>query len=142
MAIGFGEACQKGEPRKRAKARKRRVHRTRTHEIHDYVFMRERSICRCCRARAAHSMHELVRRSLGGKISRRNSIATCGSGTTLCHGLLQSNQIAWANDTFDGEGAEDTLRFTPRTERAAAHLKIKLGESILSPVMRDVEAAE
>lgn len=141
MAIGFGEACPKPEPRKRAKARKKRETRTREHDVRDYVFMRERNICRCCRARAAHSMHELVFRSLGGKVSRRNSVAVCGSGTTLCHGLLQSNQIAWSKECFDGLDAEDTLRFRPRTELAAAHLKIKLGESIISPVMRDVEAA-
>lgn len=137
MAVGYGEACPKPEPRKRVKARKVRQHRTRVHEIRDYVFMRERDICRCCRVRAAHSMHELQFRSVGGKVSKANSVAVCGSGTTLCHGFLQQHDIAWSGDI---EGAEGTVSFTPLNERAASHLRIKLGESIVSPPMRDMEA--
>lgn len=97
-------------------------------------------MCRCCRARAAHSMHELRFRSLGGKISRRNSIAVCGSGVTLCHGALQS---LWISYRFEDEalGAEGPIIFTPETELGAAVMKIKLGESIVSPPMRDTEIA-
>lgn len=139
MAIGYGEPCPKPEPRKKEKARKLRLHRTTVHDVRDWVFARERDMCRCCRARAAHSMHELVPRSLGGKVSRRNSVAVCGSGTSMCHGFLQSGQIVW--DMHPQEGAEGRIVFTPKTELAASHCKIKLGESILSAPMRDMEAA-
>lgn len=141
MAWGFGTAQPKPEPRKKAKARKLRLHRTHVHDVHDYVFMRERNICRCCRTREAHSMHELLFRSLGGKVSRKNSIAVCGSGTTLCHGFLQRNEIAWAfND--ESQGAEAEVMFGAKTEAAATHMRIKLMHCIWSAPMRELEAAE
>lgn len=67
-------------------------------KIRAFVFDREQDICRCCRLRRADSMHELRFRSLGGKVSKRNSVAVCGSGTTGCHGFLQSWQISWVGD--------------------------------------------
>lgn len=39
------------------------------------------------------SVHELVFKSLGGKVSLENSVTVCGSGTTGCHGYLQSHEI-------------------------------------------------
>lgn len=133
-----GVACPKPETRKRTKARKKRQALTNAHEIHDYAFARERAICRCCRCRAAHSSHELLFRSLGGKRSRRNTVAVCGSGTTLCHGFLQRNEIAW-EPSDPALGAESSLMFTPKTESAATHMRLKLGESIVSPPMRESE---
>jgi len=135
MAIGYGTAQPKPEPRKKAKARKLRLHRMHVHDIRDYVFMRERNICRCCRAREAHSMHEMKPRSIGGQYSRKNSIAVCGTGTTMCHGFLQQHKIEW--ETNPMVGAEGFIVFTPKTQLAADHMKVKLGESIVSPPMRD-----
>src|SRR3954451_3813241 len=109
MGLG-GVACPKPEPRKRTKARKVRVSRAAVRDVRAYVFAREREICRCCRFRPAESMHELRPRSLRGKVSRTNSVAVCGSGTTGCHGYLQANEIRWHGDW---RGAEGTLMFVP-----------------------------
>lgn len=132
-----GIACPKPEPMKRTKARKARQKLTNTHEVRAYVFARERDICRCCRCRPAHSMHEMRPKSLGGRVSKRNSVAVCGSGSSMCHGFLQAYQIVW--DMDPEIGAEGRIIFTPKSERAAEHMKIKFGESILSRPMRDVE---
>ncbi len=80
-------------------------------------------------------------RSLGGKVSRKNSIALCGSGTTGCHGLIQAhritvvitNRVAWA---------EDSLVFVPQDAQAVDWLKLKGVQSIESPPMVAMEAAE
>lgn len=137
MAIGYGVPAPKPEPRKKTKARKARQKLTNVHLVREYVFARERDICRCCRCRPAHSMHEMRPKSLGGRVSKRNSVAVCGSGTSMCHGFLQGYQIVW--DMRPDEGAEGRIIFTPKSERAAEHMKIKLGESILSAPMRDME---
>lgn len=101
-----------------------------TAAVRTYVFDREHNGCRVCRRRFAESMHELVPRSLGGKVSKRNSIAVCGSGTTGCHGFLQRHQIVC--DASTGFGAEGLLLFTPRTPPAAAHLEQPINEWIVS----------
>ena len=139
----YYQSCgiSKGEPRKRTKARKKRVHRGDVAEVRVYVFGREREICRCCRFRVAESMHELRFKSLGGKVSRRNSVAVCGSGTTGCHGYLQEHDIDW-DEMDENRRAEATLHFIPVTEYAAEWLRIKLGESIESPVMFEMETAD
>lgn len=133
-------ALPKPEPRKKVKARAKRRKRTHVDEVRAYVFGRERNICRCCRLREAHSMHELRFKSLGGKVSKQNSIAVCGSGTTLCHGFLQRNEIIYEfhHPQF---GAESTIDFTPRTTRAAMHLRIASGTFVESPVMAETEIA-
>jgi len=61
--------------------------------IRRYVFEREKGICRCCGVQAAETMHEMRPRSLGGLISRENSIAVCGDGVRGCHGQLQRHEI-------------------------------------------------
>lgn len=136
MAIGYGEECFKPEPRKRTKARKQRVSRAATKDVRDYIFARERGLCRCCRFRRADSMHEIRPRSLGGKPSKRNSIAVCGSGTTGCHGFCQSHQIEVEVDVF---GAEDVIIFQPITKAAAEHLKLAISHRLASPPMRESE---
>jgi hypothetical protein len=88
-AITAAGGIGKGTPRKRTKARKVRVNRAAVRDVRAYVFAREREICRCCRFRPAESMHEIKPKSLRGKVSRINSIAVCGSGTTGCHGHLR-----------------------------------------------------
>lgn len=129
----------KGEPRRKSKARVKRAKVRDAHEVRMYVFARERGVCRICRARRGESMHELRFRSLGGRINRRNSVWVCGSGTTGCHGFAQSLQVKY---DMGPEGAEGPITFTACTVQAAEHLKIKVGESIESPVMAYVEAAE
>ena len=139
-AIAKAGGISKGEPRKRTKARAKRVHRGDVAEVRVYVFGRERNVCRCCRFRAAQSMHELRARSVGGKVSKRNSVAVCGDGVLGCHGFLQRHEIdVWTEDV---QLAEGTLTFTPTTERAAEFLRIKLGEDIESPPMLAMETAE
>lgn len=113
MAVGYGEPCPKPEPRKRTKARKKRQQSAQTKAIRLAVFDREQAICRCCRIRVADSMHEIVPRSLGGKVSTQNSVALCGSGTTGCHGLCQSYRVL-----IHGRDANGPLRFEPATQAA------------------------
>lgn len=126
----------KPEPRKRLKARERVSYRDHVKAVRDYVFGRERGLCRCCRIRAAESMHELVFKSRGGKVSRKNSVAVCGDGVQGCHGLLQAHQVHYGTSQ---RGADATLTFTPITARAADYLRVKVGESIVSPLMRDCD---
>ncbi len=133
-------ALPKGEPRKRRKGREKRQKVKSVHEVRAYVEARERGVCRICRARRGESMHELRFRSLGGKVSRRNSVWVCGSGTTGCHGLAQSLQVKY--DMGPPEGAEGSITFTPCTALAADWLKVKVGESILSEPTGVLEVAE
>ncbi len=106
-------------------------------EIRAYVFARERNVCRCCRKRRAESMHEIVFRSAGGKVSKTNSIAVCGDGVRGCHGFMQRHEIS----VYLGErGAEATIGFKPRTELASEWLLLKQNEYLESPVMVDAEA--
>ncbi len=89
--------------------------------IREYVFEREQGICRCCRIRKAESMHELRFRSLGGKVSKKNSVAVCGDGVRGCHGMLQRLQIAYV---CDSDGAEGQLRFCPLNAAAADWMRV------------------
>ncbi len=98
-------------------------------KIRDYVFAREQQICRCCRIRRAESMHELVFRSQGGKVSKRNSVAVCGDGVRGCHGYLQRHEIDWKGGP---SVAEDLLEFRPNTPIAADWLRIELGQWVAS----------
>jgi hypothetical protein len=41
----------------------------------------------------AESVHEIVPKSLGGKVSLENSIPVCGDGVRGCHGLLQRHEV-------------------------------------------------
>lgn len=118
----------KPEPRKKSKRRAKRVQGDHVAAIREYVFDREWGVCRCCSFRGADSMHEIRPKSLRGKVSRTNSIAVCGSGTTGCHGFLQTRKIV-----VEGEqDAEHTLHFVPMTEQAAEHVKVKRGQQIAS----------
>lgn len=128
----------KGPSRKTLKSRKARVHRGNVTEVRAYVFARERNLCRCCRFRPAESMHELRPKSLRGRVSKTNSVALCGSGTTGCHGYCQSNQIRYAAGEY---GAEGPVIFTPVTHPAAEWLRIMQHEQIESRPMRDMEEA-
>lgn len=132
-------AIKKPESRKRTKGRQQRAARKVTMEVRPYVFARERNICRICRCRPTDSMHELRPRSLGGRISRRNSVAVCGSGTTGCHGYAQSKAIRYAL-VDAAAGAEAAITFTAMTQAAADWMRIKVGESIESAPMVQVEA--
>lgn len=137
MAIGYGEACPKPERRKKTKARRKRQKLANVHLVREHVFARERDMCRCCRCRPAQSMHELIPRSLGGRVSKRNSIAVCGSGTSMCHGFLQTYQITW--DADPQLIAEGTLTFYAQSKFAAEHMRINVGAVIVSPPMRETE---
>ena len=83
-------------------------------------------------------MHELKPRSVGGKVSRRNSVAVHGDGVNGIHGLLQRHEIGYR---FEDEslGAEGALLFTAYTQAAADAMRIRLGESIYSPPMVAME---
>lgn len=124
-------------PRRIAKARKKRAHAMTVAEVREYVFARERNICRCCRKRPAESMHEIVFRSQRGKVSKKNSIAVCGDGVRGCHGFCQRHEIAVS--VWD-ERAEGLLVFEPVSIAAQDWLCVKAGESIASPVMVEIEA--
>lgn len=91
--------------------------------VRAYIFEREQGICRCCRIRATESMHELRFRSLGGKVSRFNSVALCGDGTRGCHGFLQRLEIEWLSET-PHLGADWLLQFRPKTAQASEWMRV------------------
>jgi hypothetical protein len=109
----------KPEKRSTAKRRAKRARKDRVSAIREYVFEREAGICRCCRFRPAESMHEIRPRSLGGKVSKTNSIAVCGSGTTGCHGMMQTLRIR-----VEGASAEGGLIFVPLSAKALDWLRL------------------
>lgn len=134
-------AIPKGEPRARTKRRKDRVQADADAEIRVFVFGRERDICRVCRVRRADSRHELIPRSLGGKVTKRNCIAVCGEivgAVPSCHTYLQSHQIQWMADSL--LGAQGKLTFTPVGREAADWLRVKVGEHIESLPMSVYES--
>ena len=100
-----------------------------TGKIRAYIFEREEHICRCCRIRAAASMHELLFRSLGGKVSKRNSVAVCGDGVQGCHGFLQRHAIAYRTGV---EGAEGLVEFQPRSDQAAEWMRVTVDQWVAS----------
>lgn len=128
----------KGPTRTQVKARKRTARRALVADIRAYVFGRERSLCRACRLRRADSMHELKPRSLGGTVSKRNSVALCGDGVAGCHGLITRHELQSEAGPL---GAEGTLTFIPRTVKAAEWLRVALHQRIESPVMVETEVA-
>lgn len=132
----------KPETRARVKRRQQHVTRKATTDVRTYVFARERNLCRCCRWRAAESMHELRPRSLRGKVSRTNSVAVCGSGTTGCHGHLQAYRIRVAENAPTHWNAELPLSFQAQTVAAAEWMRVRVGAWIESPTMREMELAE
>lgn len=99
--------------------------------VREYIFEREQGICRCCRIRAAESMHELRFRSLGGKVSRFNSVALCGDGTRGCHGFLQRLEIEWQSET-QALCAEWQLNFKPLTPLAADWMRVPVFHKVCS----------
>jgi hypothetical protein len=103
--------------RKQAKGKQDRAESKQVKAIRAAVFERDRFLCRCCGHRPAESMHEIRPRSLGGKVSLENSIAACGSGTTGCHGFMQSHQIR-----VMGKNAQRTLSFAPATQAARDYM--------------------
>ena len=134
---------RKPEPRKKSKRRAQRVYANYAAEVRCYIFGRERDICRICRCRRAESRHELVLRSQGGKISRVNSIAVCGTivgASPSCHTYIQARQIQW--EGIPNVGAQGTLIFTPVTQTAADWLRVAVGQSIESAPMSIYEVIE
>jgi hypothetical protein len=132
-------AIKKFDPDREADARRAdRFESEREKRVRIYVFARERDLCRVCRIRQAESRHELRFRSLGGKITRENCVACCGSGTTGCHGYLQANAIGYDFET-PARGAEGTIYFPVKTEAAAEWLKVLRGHILVSPVMVETE---
>lgn len=142
MAIDYSKLAQpKGPSRKKLKAKQARVHRGNVTEVRAYVFGRERNICRCCRFRPAESMHELTPKSLGGKVSKTNSVALCGDGVSGCHGFLQRHEIDWCEWTLSGS-AEEALYFHAATRAAADWMRVKQGHILESLPMLAMEMAE
>lgn len=116
---GYYETCAlvKPEPRKRTKGRRTRQQSAHVAAVRAYVFAREGGVCRICGLRRAESMHEIRPRSLGGRVSRENSIAVCGDGVRGCHGLAQRHEIHVEGD------AEQVLDISAATARARAWLE-------------------
>jgi hypothetical protein len=138
----FYQTCgiPKPPPRKLLKGRRMRAQRKSHAEVRQYVFAREKGICRCCRLRPAASMHELKSRGAGGEVSRFNSVAVCGGLVGVepsCHTYLQSKAIRYM--AYEG-GAERLLAFFPMTPQAAEWLRVPLHERLESYPMSEVEA--
>jgi hypothetical protein len=54
----------------------------------------DRRACRTCGAQA-RSLHHIVSKSLRGDDVENNLVGLCGTGTTGCHGLIESRE-PWA----------------------------------------------
>lgn len=95
MGLG-GVACPKPPSRKLVKGRKDRAVAQHVKTIRGEVFADANETCVVCGWRA-ESMHEQHPASVMGSrviaTTRRNSVPVCGSGTTKCHGLLQSKIV-------------------------------------------------
>jgi len=85
-------ACPKPSSQLLTKSRQVRKAASLSKAVKRAVMERDQHRCRVC-GHAAQSVHELRFRSLGGVVSLDNSIATCGSGTTKCHGKLQRHEL-------------------------------------------------
>lgn len=130
MAVGFGVAVPKYERTiRQGKARQKREQYKRTRTTREYVFGRERGICRVCRCRRAETMHELIPRSRRGKVCASNSVAVCGDGVRGCHGFCQRYEILYEHE---GMGAEGPLTFRAETQAAADWMRVALGQAVLS----------
>lgn len=138
MGPSSGLRFAKPEPRKVLRERVKEIYADFVERIRAFVFGRERGICRCCRKRLAQSMHELECKGVGGKVSKRNSVAVCGllvGSEPSCHTYLQLNQIAWSGGPRRAQG---TLTFWPKTQRAADWLGVTINHRIESPVMHEI----
>jgi len=136
-------AIPKPEPRARTKRRKDRIQADIDADVRVFVFGRERSMCRCCRIRVAESRHELIPKSLGGKVTKRNCIAVCGAivgAVPSCHTFLQNRTIQWMETP--GLGAQGPLVFTPISQEAADWMHVKVGQSVHSEPMAVYEVSE
>lgn len=122
--IGF----PKPPSRKKTQRLARQTYADHVAAVRAYVFGRERGICRCCRVRPAESMHEIVFKSLGGKVSRKNSIAVCGDGVQGCHGFIQRHAIT----INERANADRLLHFTANSASAADWMRIAQYETIAS----------
>jgi len=126
---------------KKQRARDEREEFARVRMLRAELFESVDYTCLCCGMRPVESIHEEPPRSVGTVPSRTTSIPCCGSGTTGCHGLMQSKRIiaqALRSDQYlvglqrfgarhrmiqfaDGERAY--WSFTATHPRARAHLQ-------------------
>lgn len=144
--IGF----PKPPSRRKVKDKAKRLQRKDTAAIRQYVFARERDVCRCCRRRKADSMHEMVSRGRRGKRSKVNSIAVCGDGVNGCHGFLQRyeirvNSVGQPMNEPERLNAEQTLMFTPYSAQAREWMHLESKDSLLALIsepMQQIESAE
>lgn len=140
MAIDWNVlAIPKGCTRQSLKRKAKREKGDHVSETRIYVQGRERGRCRCCRRRDGQSMHEIVPKSLGGKVSKANSIWVCGDGVQGCHGFLQRHEIRCPVDLQKYASAEGPLLFRPMTPAAANWMRISISTCLISEPMRNYE---
>lgn len=150
LAAAIHTARPNAKPPKREKKVRTRIkvkakpkaERDRITKVRQYVFARERHLCRCCRLRRAESLHEITPRARCGPISKTNSIAVCGQlgNGPECHGRLQRHQILV--ERSHSLGAEATLYFVPTDQSSRDWMKLGERHGMESPPMVDMEAAE
>ena len=117
----------KPEPRKALKKRERTREADYIQRLRMYLVGRERGICRCCLLRACEHMHEILFRSLGGHMTRRNSVMICSG----CHSLIHAHEID-AAIVDQRRGSEGPILFIARTDAAAAHMRVTLNHALES----------
>lgn len=100
----YSKEAQLGAGRPKRTARKRAT-RAEWRELHGA----KNGACRICGAPGPSNLHHIVPRSLGGGDTFHNLAPLCGSGTTGCHGLVESRNAhalkAFASTLTDGEYA-------------------------------------
>lgn len=88
MAVGFGTACPKPEPRKRTKARKQRAEAKVVRDVRETIVSRDKGSCRVC-GRVGTEAHHIKKRSQGGKWTTENIILVC----LPCHQFIHDAQM-------------------------------------------------
>jgi hypothetical protein len=114
MAIdysGFPEHLRKPAPRVLVKKARKTAESSDEKRIKREVRTRDK-FCRVCLYRPSSEVHELIPRSVGGKVSTFNSVGVCAARNSgLCHQLLQSHSIHY-EFLQPGRGADGTMRFS------------------------------
>lgn len=120
MAIDYtGFAFAKPAPRVLVKKAKQTKQSSEEKRIKDEIRARDK-FCRVCLYRPSSEVHELIPRSVGGKVSRYISVGVCAARNSgLCHQLLQAHSIHYefVNPKL---GADGPMTFSMNKSAAAA----------------------
>jgi hypothetical protein len=97
MAIGFGVACPKPQPKVVDTILKRRKAVSLDRAAKELVRQRDKEACRVC-FRRSREVHERIYKSRGGAASLENSLVLCKT----CHALVHGRALKPLGPTCNG----------------------------------------